>query len=156
MAIGMTGNVGSSPRRRRVGGVRREAIASGFRAHGRVRLAGERRRTSAKRPRVIRVPVPIDVATITATECGAFACATPLRVEHLLVLAIGEALGSRAPQDKRERVVRSTLAGFTAGDFSVDVDGRRFERLSDVVVCEGTVTLRFFSRRQRRERGAAR
>jgi len=101
--------------------------------------------SSAKRRPVIRVAVPLDVGTIAATRSEAFALATPLRVEELLKLAVYEALGSRAPQDKRERGLRATLAGLRAGRFVVDVDGRLFGRVDDVVLCSGTATLRFFS-----------
>jgi hypothetical protein len=95
---------------------------------------------------VIRVPIPIDVCTIASTACEAFALATPLRVEELLCMAVHEALGTRAPQDKRERGIRSALAGFRAGDFAIDVDGRLYYRPEDVVVCSGIAKLRFFSR----------
>jgi hypothetical protein len=94
---------------------------------------------------VIRVAVPIDVGTIAAEASGTFALATPLRVDELLALAVREALGTRAPQDKLERVIRSTLAGLRAGKFAVDVDGRLFERADDVVVCSGSAALRFFA-----------
>lgn len=96
---------------------------------------------------MIRVRIPIDIGTIVMTGCGAFALATPLRVETLIELAVSEALGPRAPQDKRERTMRSTLAGFRAGAYRVDVDGRFVDRLDDTIVCAGTVTLRFFLRR---------
>ncbi len=94
---------------------------------------------------MIRVPVPIDVATVARTANSAFALATPLRVEQLLVLAVHEAHGARAPADKRERGIRTVLEGLRAGKFVVDVDGRIYERGDDVVVCAGTATLRFFS-----------
>lgn len=100
---------------------------------------------SAKRGGVIRVPVPIDVGTIAETASCAFALATPLRVDRLLTLAVLEALGTRAPQDKRERGIRRTLAEFAAGSFVVDVDGRVYDRPDDVVVCTGVASLRFFS-----------
>jgi hypothetical protein len=91
------------------------------------------------------MPVPIDVGMISQTANSAFALATPLRVDALLVLAVSQSLGSRAPQDKRERSIRSTLDGFLAGKFVVDIDGRIFDRPEAVVVCSGVVTLRFFS-----------
>jgi hypothetical protein len=94
---------------------------------------------------VIRLPVPIDVGVITETSNSAFALATPLRVDALLSLAVSHALGSRAPQDKRERGIRATLDAFRAGKFVVDIDGRIFERPDAVVVFAGVVTLRFFS-----------
>jgi hypothetical protein len=94
---------------------------------------------------VIRVPVPIDVGTIASTACGAFALATPLCVEHILELAVREALGARAPLDKRERSVRATLAAFRAGKFVIDIDGRVYDRPEATVVTCGVVRLRFFS-----------
>lgn len=94
---------------------------------------------------MIRVPIPIDVGTIAATASCAFALATPIRVDRLVALAVTEAMGSRAPADKRARGVSATLAGFAAGEFVVDVDGRVFSRPDDVAVCAGTATLRFFS-----------
>jgi hypothetical protein len=94
---------------------------------------------------VIQVSIPIDVGTITATSSSAFALATPLRVDRLLALAIYAALGSRAPQDKRERSFRTALRGLYAGEFVIDIDGRLYDRPEAVVVCAGTVTLRFFS-----------
>lgn len=84
---------------------------------------------------------------VVTTGSGAFALATPMRVETLVRLAVTEALGPRAPQDKRDRVLRSTLAGLTAGTFLLDVDGRLFDRLDDTVLCSEIATLRFFSRR---------
>lgn len=106
----------------------------------------ERPRCTAKRSRVIRVPVPIDVGTIAAEANGTFALATPLRVDELLALAVREALGSRAPLDKVERGIRNTLAGLRAGRFVVVIDGRVWHRADQVVVCEGVASLRFFAR----------
>jgi len=96
---------------------------------------------------MLRVAVPIDVSTIARTASGAFALATPLRVGDLLAAAVVEALGPRAPQDKRERVVRSTLDGLCAGSFVVEIDGREYTDPDDVAVCSGTATLRFFAGR---------
>lgn len=96
---------------------------------------------------MLRVAVPIDVSAVSRTASAAFALATPLRVGELVSAAIVEALGPRAPQDKRERVVRSTLAGLAAGDYVVEVDGRVYRDPDDVAVCSGTATLRFFIRR---------
>jgi len=93
---------------------------------------------------VIRVPIPVDVGTISATASAAFALATPLRVDRLIALAIREALGARAPQDKRERGIRAALEGFVSGRFVVDIDGRVYDRPESVVVCAGSATLRFF------------
>jgi len=94
---------------------------------------------------VIRVPIPIDLGTVAATASGTFALATPLRVDRLLALAVTQALGARAPHDKRERCVRTNLAAFLAGKFDVDIDGRIYDRPDAIVVCSGTATLRFFS-----------
>jgi hypothetical protein len=99
---------------------------------------------------VIRVPIPIDVRAIASTACEAFALVTPLRVEQLLRLAVYEVLGTRAPQDKRERGVRTALDGLREGSFVIDVDGKIFDCPEDVVVCSGTATLRFFSTEPRR------
>jgi hypothetical protein len=96
---------------------------------------------------MIRVRIPIDVGAIATTGCSAFALATPLRIETLIGLAVDESLGPRAPKDKRERTLRATLAGFRAGTFLLDIDGRFFDRLDDTVMCAGTATLRFFLRR---------
>ncbi|HZW52655.1 MAG TPA: hypothetical protein VFF00_01410, partial [Candidatus Elarobacter sp.] len=96
---------------------------------------------------MLRVAVPIDVSAVSRTASAAFALATPLRVGDLVTAAIVEALGPRAPQDKRERVVRSTLAGLASGEYVVEVDGRVYRDPDDVAVCSGTATLRFFIRR---------
>ncbi|HTD34674.1 MAG TPA: hypothetical protein VK665_13480 [Candidatus Elarobacter sp.] len=96
---------------------------------------------------MLRVAVPIDVSAVARTASTAFALVTPLRVGELLAAAVVEALGPRAPQDKRERVVRSTLAGLRDGSYVVEVDGRVYTDPDDVAVCSGTVTLRFFLRR---------
>lgn len=96
---------------------------------------------------MLRVAVPIDVSAVSSTASTAFALATPLRVGDLLTAAVIEALGPRAPQDKRERVVRSTLDGLVSGRFVVEIDGRTYGDPDDVAVCSGTATLRFFLRR---------
>jgi hypothetical protein len=95
---------------------------------------------------MLRVAVPIDVSAVASTASTAFALATPLRVGDLVTAAVIEALGARAPQDKRERVVRTTLAGLTDGSFVVEIDGRTYGHPDDVAVCAGTVALRFFLR----------
>ena len=99
---------------------------------------------------MIRVSVPIDVRVVVETDSPAFALATPLRVDDLVALAVNEALGPRAPQDKRARSLRATLGGLREGKFVVDVDGRMYQRAEDVVVCAGSVTLRFFIERELR------
>lgn len=97
---------------------------------------------------MIRVTVPIDDGIVGATGSEAFALATPIRADQLIALAVDEALGARAPQDKRERTLRTVTASFSAGDFMLDVDGRLFAKPDDVIVCEKTATLRFFSARK--------
>jgi hypothetical protein len=100
---------------------------------------------------MLRVNVPIDVDAVLRSDSAAFALATPLRVGELLTHAVLEALGPRAPQDKRERMVASTHAGLNDGAFILEIDGRIYEHCDDVAVVAGTATLRFF----RRERRAA-
>ncbi len=105
---------------------------------------------------MIRVFVPIDVGTVTATASSAFALATPIRVDRLLALAVSQACGDRAPEEKRERHVRAALEGFRTGKFVLDIDGRLFDRPESTVVCAGVATLRFFLREPaRRERRTA-
>lgn len=96
---------------------------------------------------MIRVSVPIDLRAVVSNASTAFALATPLRLADIVASAVVASLGQRAPQDKRERAVRRTLAGLQAGDFVVEIDGRVFSDADDVVVCTGTISLRFFSRR---------
>ena len=95
---------------------------------------------------MLRVAVPIDVSAVAAAASGAFALATPLRVGDLLAAAVVEALGPRAPQDKRERVIASTLAGLAGGSYVVEIDGRMYVHPDEVAVCAGTASLRFFLR----------
>jgi hypothetical protein len=95
---------------------------------------------------MLRVAVPIDVSAVAQTASTAFALATPLRVGDLLSVAVVEALGPRAPQDKRDRVLRSTIEGLLAGTYVVEIDGRMYSDPDDVAVCAGTATLRFFLR----------
>ncbi len=96
---------------------------------------------------MIRVSVPIDLNAVVSNACAAFALATPLRVRDVVTSAVVASLGSRAPQDKRERAIRRTLDGFRAGDFLVEIDGRAYTDTEDVIVCTGVITLRFFARR---------
>jgi hypothetical protein len=96
---------------------------------------------------MLRVTVPIDVSMVVCTGSTVFARATPLRVADLLAAGVVEALGPRAPEDKRERVIRSTLAGLQDGSFVVEIDGRVYADPDDVAVCVGMATLRFFLRR---------
>lgn len=98
---------------------------------------------------VIRLQVPIDLTTIRETASSAFSAITPMRVDALLALAVIEALGPRAPSDKRARCLRSTMDGLASGSFVVDIDGRIFSRPDDVVACATSVTLRFFSSGER-------
>lgn len=99
---------------------------------------------------VIRVRVPLDLHAVAADGCAAFAFATPLRVRELIALAVREVIGARAPHDKFLRSIRRTLAGLAAGDFTVDIDGRRFADADAVVVCGGTADVRFYTGRRRR------
>ena len=98
---------------------------------------------------MIRVRVPLDLHAVAVDGSGAFALATPLRIRDLLRFAVREAVGTRAPHDKFSRSVHRTLAGLAAGDFIVDVDGRRFADPDAVVVCAGTADVRFFLVRRR-------
>lgn len=99
---------------------------------------------------MIRVRVPLDLHAVASGGSPAFALATPLRVKELVAYAVREAIGARAPQDKFQRSMHRTLAGLCAGDFCVDIDGRLFTDSEAVVVCEGTVAVRFFLNRPRR------
>jgi hypothetical protein len=101
---------------------------------------------------VIRVRVPLDLHAVSTAGSAAFALATPLRVRELLALAVREAIGERAPNDKFQRSMVRTLAGLAAGDFTVDVDGRHFADGDAVVMCEGSVCVRFFLNRNRGSR----
>ena len=96
---------------------------------------------------MIQVPVPIDLGTAVTADATAFVLATPVRVATLLELAIARVLGRRAPPDKRDRALRTTLAGLRTGKFHLHVDGRPIDDPERVVVCSGSVTLRFFARR---------
>jgi hypothetical protein len=107
----------------------------------------------ANAPAMIRVRVPIDVNAVLCADSIAFALATPLRVGELLTHAVLDALGPRAPQDKRERMVASTHAGLNAGAFIVEIDGRMYEHCDDVTVVAGIANLRFY-RRERRDTAA--
>jgi hypothetical protein len=98
---------------------------------------------------MIRVKVPLDVHAVALGGSGAFALATPLRIRDLLEFAVREAIGLRAPHDKFSRSVHRTLAGFAAGDFIVEINGRRFADADAVVVCEKTADVRFFLTRRR-------
>jgi len=103
---------------------------------------------------VIRVPIPIDLATVARAANGVFALATPLRIDRLIELAVCEALGARSPSDKRERSVRKALGDFARGAYVVDVDGRVFDRGEAVAVCSGVATLRFFLAEGKRARAS--
>ena len=93
---------------------------------------------------MIRVRVPLDLHTVACGGPVAFALATPLRIRELVALAVRQAIGAKAPQDKFQRSVVRTLEGLASGDFSVDIGGRHFTDAETVVVCEGTVDVRFF------------
>lgn len=70
--------------------------------------------------------------------------ATPMRVRDLVSLAVREAIGARAPQDKFVRNLRTTLLGLTSGRFTVAIDGREFDDPEEVVVCGDVASVRFF------------
>lgn len=93
---------------------------------------------------MIRVRVPLDLHAVACSGCGAFALATPLRVRDLVSLAVREAIGARAPDDKFTRSLRTTLLGLSAGRFTVDIDGRTYRDAEDVVVCADIANVRFF------------
>ncbi len=95
---------------------------------------------------MIRVRIPLDLHAVASCGSPAFALATPLRIRDVLALAVREAIGARAPHDKFQRSIRRTLAGFVAGDFLIDVNGRHFTDCEAVVMCESTVDVRFFMR----------
>jgi hypothetical protein len=101
---------------------------------------------------VIRVRVPLDLHAVARDRNAAFALATPLRVRELLALAVREAIGALAPPDKFARSVHRTIKGLSAGDFTVDIDGRTFADPEAVVVCAGTANVRFFLRNRVRVR----
>jgi hypothetical protein len=136
---------GADGRRRRGSG---SDIASRF-----PRIRQEALPPRANAPVMIRVRVPIDVNAVLCADSVAFALATPLRVGELLTHAVLDALGPRAPQDKRERMVASTHAGLNAGAFIVEIDGRTYEHCDDVTVVAGIANLRFY-RRERRDTAA--
>jgi hypothetical protein len=136
---------GEGGRRRRGSG---SDIASRF-----PRIRQEALPPRANAPAMIRVRVPIDVNAVLCADSIAFALATPLRVGELLTHAVLDALGPRAPQDKRERVVASTHAGLNSGAFIVEIDGRIYEHCDDVTVVAGIANLRFY-RRERRDTAA--
>ncbi len=98
---------------------------------------------------VIRVRVPLDLHAVVADGSTAFALATPLRVRELLALAVREAIGARAPHETFLRSLRRALAGLAERDFIMDIDGRSCADPESVVVCAGTVDVRFFVARRR-------
>ena len=98
---------------------------------------------------MITVRVPVDLHAVARTGCAAFASVTPLRLYHLLALAVREAIGARAPHEHFSRNLRATIAGLNAGRFTVDVDGRSFAHPDEVVVCRETARVRFFLARER-------
>ncbi len=110
-------------------------------ASSRLRKMNRERATRTKAV-MIRVPVPIDIGAVGAS--AAFALATPLSLEALIDLALRQALGPRAPEEKHRRTLAVTLEGIRDGRFIVEVDGRRFDSPERVVVCSGHANLRFF------------
>jgi hypothetical protein len=138
----------SSPdERRRRGRSEPELIAgAAFQAHTGDALDGQPR-VGANAAPMVRVPVPIDLGTAVSAGATAFTFATPIRVVTLLELAIARVSGRRAPAEKCDRMLRSTLAGLRSGTFLLHVDGRPIDDPERVVVCSGSATLRFFVRR---------
>jgi hypothetical protein len=98
---------------------------------------------------MIRVRVPIDVNAVACADSSAFALATPMRVGELLTHAVLDALGPRAPQDKRQRTVANAHAGLNAGAYLLEIDGRFYDHCDDVAVVAGVATLRFYARHKR-------
>lgn len=94
---------------------------------------------------MIRVRVPLDLHAVTQDGASAFALATPLRVRDLLRLTVREAIGTRAPYEKFQRNVRQTFESFALGNFFMTVDDRIIHDIDAVVVCSGTVSVRFYS-----------
>ncbi len=93
---------------------------------------------------MIRVRVPLDIHAVACSGSGAFALATPVRVRDLLSLAVREAIGTRAPDDKFTRNLRTTLLGLSAGRFTVEIDGRFFSDADSIVVCGEVADVRFY------------
>jgi len=93
---------------------------------------------------MIRVRIPLDLHAVATDGSSAFALATPLRVRDLLALTVREVIGMRAPGEKFQRNVRQTLDGFVHGDFLLMIDDRIIHDPDDVVVCSGTVNVRFY------------
>ncbi|MDQ2662762.1 MAG: hypothetical protein M3Y18_01860 [Candidatus Eremiobacteraeota bacterium] len=93
---------------------------------------------------MIRVQVPLDLHSVACSGSAAFALATPLRVRELIALAVRQVIGARAPLDKFQRSVGTTLAGIAAGRFAIAVDGRLFHNLEEVVVCDRIADVRFY------------
>ena len=131
---------GADPERRRRGGS--ADIARRFRAADGTPPV----RPGMEAATMLRIAIPIDVSAVADSCSAAFALATPLRVGDLLAAAVVDALGRRAPQDKRDRMIRSTLDGLTGGRYVLEIDGRIYTHPDDVAVCSGTATLRFFLR----------
>jgi hypothetical protein len=96
---------------------------------------------------MVRVAVPIDLATAVTAGATAFALATPIRAATLLELAIARVLGRRAPLDKLGRAFDAAVSEMRAGTFRLHVDGRWVDDPDTVIVCSGCATLRFFAHR---------
>lgn len=61
-----------------------------------------------------------------------------------MALAVREAIGARAPSDKFQRSLRTTLIGLEDGRFLLTVDGRLVARTDDVIMCRQTAHVQFF------------
>lgn len=98
-----------------------------------------------ERSKMLRVRVPIDLGTVATTQSSAFALATPMLVRELLEIAVAITLGRRSPPDRRRRVLESTLEGLKASEFILEIDGKTHIDPDTLLVCSGSVALRFFS-----------
>ncbi|MDQ2679655.1 MAG: hypothetical protein M3Y21_01340 [Candidatus Eremiobacteraeota bacterium] len=101
---------------------------------------------------MIRVRVPLDLHAVAQSGSAAFALATPLRVATLVAMAVREAIGARAPADRFQRNLRTTLTGLRDGRYRVVIDGRVFQKSDAVVVCAGIADVRFFLNSQAERR----
>ncbi len=108
-------------------------------------LLGRRKKTLA----VIRVRIPLDLEAVARGGAAVFSFATPLRVRELLALAVREAIGELAPADKFSRSMHRTLSGLSAGDYTLNIDGRIFADPDAVVVCGSTADVRFYVKNRR-------
>ncbi|MHB8306345.1 MAG: hypothetical protein ACYDEU_10095 [Vulcanimicrobiaceae bacterium] len=88
--------------------------------------------------------MPLDLHAVTRTGSAVFACGTPLRVRHVVALAVREAIGARAPRETFQRSLRATLDGLSGGRYAVHIDGRRVRDPEAVIVCDAVAQVRFY------------